>query len=85
MPVYLDGTIPDDVVEIFSPPRLVPQCVKRGMRASLSVDVKTGYNSLRPEVQRMINVEIEVEEPEVEELLEEPDVADVAEPLGLCS
>eukprot|EP00959_Pyramimonas_sp_CCMP1952_P028801 604046-Pyramimonas_sp.AAC.1 len=25
IPRYLDGTVPDDFVEIFSPPRLVPE------------------------------------------------------------
>ena len=42
----LDGTLPDDLVEIYSPPRMVPRAVRRGLRASLSVDLLTGWNLL---------------------------------------
>ena len=34
----------DAVVEIYSPPRLVEEAAKRGLRANLSVDLMTGFD-----------------------------------------
>ena len=53
VPSWLDGTLRDDVVELFSPPRMVPRCAAFGLRASLSVDIKVGWNLLDPVMQRL--------------------------------
>ena len=36
IPQQLDGTLPDDLMEVYSPPRLVPVAQERGLRASLN-------------------------------------------------
>ena len=53
---WLDGTIRDDVIEIFSPPRLVPHCARLGLRAQISIDIATGYNLLLSGTQRNVMV-----------------------------
>ncbi|CAK9094170.1 unnamed protein product [Durusdinium trenchii] len=49
-----EHTYPHDAVfEVFSPPRLVTEAVRRGLKASVSLDVKTGWDaSLSSEKQR---------------------------------
>ena len=45
-PGHLD-TVPSgrhDVAELYSPPRLVPACVAKGLTGSLSMDILTGWN-----------------------------------------
>ena len=44
IPAYLDGTLRDDVAELYSPPRMVPRCARFGLRGSLSMDLNTGYD-----------------------------------------
>ena len=63
IPKYLDGTIPDDFVEIYSPPRLVPECVKRGLRATLSVDLATGYDLSKQSTRMLVKHEIRARRP----------------------
>ena len=63
IPKYLDGTIPDDFVEIYSLPRLVPECVKRGLRATLSVDLATGYDLSKQSTRMLVKHEIRVRRP----------------------
>ena len=46
VPSYLDGTIRDDVLELFSPPRVVPRCKEQGLRAVMSIDLVTGFDLL---------------------------------------
>ncbi len=36
LPVELDGSIRDDILELFSEPRLVPACVALGLRGGVS-------------------------------------------------
>jgi hypothetical protein len=61
----LDGTLRDDLVEIYSPPRMVPLAAKRGMRATLSVDLLTGWNLLDPDVRVALVQEIKRRRPRV--------------------
>ena len=60
IPGYLDGTVRDDILEIFSQPRLVPVAVEAGLRASISVDLETGWDLLdlakQQECLRMLEV-----------------------------
>eukprot|EP00959_Pyramimonas_sp_CCMP1952_P019304 408078-Pyramimonas_sp.AAC.1 len=39
-----------DFLEIFCPPRMVPIAVSKGLSATLSMDVLTGWNFLDPKV-----------------------------------
>ncbi len=65
VPKHLDGTLPDDFMEIFTAPRVVPVCCELGLRASLSVDLLTGWDLLREETQHRLNCEIERRRPAV--------------------
>ena len=40
---------PDAVMEVFSPPRLVPEAVRQGLQASVSLDKDTGWDANLPE------------------------------------
>ena len=44
IPRHLDGTLQDDFLEIYSPPRMVPVAAALGLRANLSIDLNTGWN-----------------------------------------
>ena len=44
IPAYLDGALRDDIVEIFSPPRCIVEAARRGFRATLAMDLTTGFN-----------------------------------------
>lgn len=62
----LDGTLPDDLVEIYSPPRMVPIAVQQyGLRATLSVDLLTGWNLLDSDVRVALVQEIKRRRPRV--------------------
>ena len=65
VPAYLDGTLPDDLVELFSPPRLAPVARGRGLRAELSIDIKCGEDLYQPEFRRMLFMELERRRPKV--------------------
>ena len=49
VPAHMDGTIADDVMEVFSPPRIVPHCQALGLRGDISIDVRSGFDLLKPE------------------------------------
>ena len=53
IPSSLDGTIRDDIMEIFSAPRLVPVVQRLGLslRAEVSIDIETGYDLRKPAAQ----------------------------------
>ena len=53
-----DG-IPDDVVELFSPPRLCPVAAAAGLQASLSIDIETGFDLREVAVQAAVMSELE--------------------------
>ena len=39
---WLDGTLRDDFMEIFCPPRIAPILKQKGFRAFLSIDISSG-------------------------------------------
>ena len=41
-------------MEVFCPPRMVPVAQKNGLTASLSVDLKTGWNLYRKPIQKLV-------------------------------
>ena len=43
-PGPVDNNLPDDVMEVFSPPRVVRQATALGVRASVSVDLDAGFD-----------------------------------------
>ena len=65
LPCRLDGTLQDDLVEIYSPPRMVPLAAQKGLRATLSVDLLTGWNLLDPDVRVALVQEIKRRRPRV--------------------
>ena len=57
-------TVPkESVVELYSPPRLVEEAVKRGLNASLSIDLATGYDLNQPEVRQHVREELRRRKP----------------------
>ena len=44
IPRYLDGTIQDDILEVFTPPRVVPAAVAAGLRGEISIDITSGHD-----------------------------------------
>ena len=48
----------DDIMEVYSRPRIVPLAVARGMIGELSVDLVTGYNMNLPEVVSTVVAEV---------------------------
>ena len=61
----LDGTVPDDLMEIYSPNRMVAEAQKLGLKAELSIDLLTGWNLLDMEVQVRVVQEIKARRPKV--------------------
>ena len=57
-----DGN-PDDVVELFSPPRVCPVATTAGLQASLSIDIETGFDLRKVAVQRAVMAELERRDP----------------------
>ena len=48
----------DSVVELYSPPRLVEEAQKRGLKASLSIDLVTGYDMNQKDQQEWVRQEL---------------------------
>ena len=48
----------DSVVELYSPPRLVEEAQKRGLKASLSIDLVTGYDMNKKDQQEWVRQEL---------------------------
>lgn len=65
VPRHLDGTLKDDVMELLSPPRVVPAVVRLGGRGNISADILTGFNLTDPSVQKNILYEIACRRPRV--------------------
>lgn len=65
VPAQLNGTIQDDFMEVYSPPRMVPLAVKAGMRASMSMDLLTGWNFLSRDARILAVQEIKARRPKV--------------------
>jgi hypothetical protein len=55
----------DDIMEVYSRPRIVPLAVARGMIGELSVDLVTGYNMNLPEVVSTVVAEVCYRRPKV--------------------
>ena len=55
----------DDLVEVYSPERMVLCAQRVGLRAELSIDLLTGWNLLDPEVRIQVVQEIKVRRPKV--------------------
>jgi hypothetical protein len=65
VPRNLAGKLQDDLVEVYSPERMVPIAQKVGLRGDLSIDLLTGWNLLDPEVQLQVVREIKMRRPKV--------------------
>ena len=65
VPAHLDGTLPDDLVELYSPPRLQPLAVARGLRCSLSADLLSSWDFESLEARKNFLRELESRRPRV--------------------
>ena len=65
IPAYLDGTMPDDIVEVYSPPRIVPLAPPHGLRASLSADLTTGWDLKTQDARVSLMMQIKMRKPTV--------------------
>ena len=65
VPRGLDGTLPDDVCEIFSPPRILRHTARLGLRGDLSADLKTGWDFSIASVQAQLLGELRRRRPRV--------------------
>ena len=63
IPAYMDGTIRDDVVEIYCAPKICLVALKRGLRAGLSVDVKVGHDLNKKSVQEWMWTQLSARRP----------------------
>ena len=61
----LDGTVPDDILEVYSPERMAIEARKLGLKAELSIDLLTGWNLLDIEVRARVVQEIKARRPKV--------------------
>ena len=61
----LDGTLQDDVMEIFSPPRILEHTKKFGLRGNLSVDLRTGWDLSLQDHQSNLLMEIHRRRPTI--------------------
>ena len=59
------GSRGEDVMELFSMPRLVPVCKEMGMLAELSLDLKTGWDCTREDMRALALEAIGVRKPKV--------------------
>eukprot|EP00435_Cladocopium_sp_Y103_P060316 s936_g22.t1 len=53
----------DALVELYSPPRVVEEAAARGLRASLSIDLSTGYDLSRAQDRRQVKDELRKRRP----------------------
>ncbi len=63
VPAHLDGALRDDVLELFSPPRLVPRCARFQLRGQVSIDILCGYDLRKEDVQRQVLMMLESRRP----------------------
>ena len=54
---------PDDVIEMYSPPRVVSAACARGLKATLSIDLETGYDLCQPQVREQVRQELRKRRP----------------------
>ena len=55
----------DTIVELYSPPRVVEEARKRGLRAELSIDLTTGYDLSMPEQKEHVKRELAKRKPKL--------------------
>ena len=55
----------DDIMEVFSPPRLVPASRARGLIANLSIDVLCGWDLTQPQIRNFAMQQIRARRPRV--------------------
>lgn len=65
IPPYLNGTLQDDFMEIFSPPRIGEQCRRKGLRFQVAADLVTGWNLLHLDDQIRLVQEVKARQPKV--------------------
>lgn len=65
VPPALDGSLQDDLVEVYSPPRMVLVAKKAGLRADLSIDLLTGWNLLDQDRRVQVVQQIKARRPKV--------------------
>jgi hypothetical protein len=61
----LVGHLQDDLMEVYSPARMVPLARNVGLRAEVSIDLLTGWNLLDLDVRKLVVQEIKVRRPKV--------------------
>ena len=64
--VEVFGSLPntnDAIVELYSPPRVVKAAAARGLKASLSIDLSTGYDLSKPEDRDRVRAELKQRRP----------------------
>lgn len=64
-PKHLSSVQQEDVMEIFSPPRIVPVAQQHGLRASMSIDLQTGWNLQVPDDRLRLVHEVRARRPRV--------------------
>jgi hypothetical protein len=65
VPGSLEGALQDDLVEIYSPARMVVEAKKRGLRANLSMDLFTGWDFLDADTRVQAMQQIKAKRPKV--------------------
>jgi hypothetical protein len=65
VPPTLAAHVQDDLIEIYSPERMVVEAKKLGLRAELSIDLLTGWNILDSEVRHRVVMEVSSRRPKV--------------------
>lgn len=63
--LMLDGTLADDVMEMFSPPRILERTQKLGLRGNLSADLATGWDLSLQDHQTNLLAEIHRRRPKI--------------------
>jgi hypothetical protein len=61
----LVGNLQDDMMEVYLPERMVPLARNVGLRAEVSIDLRTGWNLLDLEVRMQVVREIKMRRPKV--------------------
>lgn len=65
VPPSLSTVLQDDLMEVYSPPRLVPLAAKAGLRASVSLDLLTGWDFVSMDAKVAAVQEIKARRPKV--------------------
>ena len=63
VPRHLHGTIQDDVVEVYSPPRVLEHATRLGLRGNLSADLETGWDLTKVQDRTSLMIQIKARRP----------------------